>query len=159
MRGLVLFVAGILVGTAVQTTVAQNDAFVLNHVGLAVPNVAEAAKYYTDTLGYREAFRNTNPQGQPVSIYMQISRTTFLELQQANAERPVGLTHYGLHVENMKSAVERFRANGATVSDPTGPSAFSGAVLANVTVPDGPRIELAELGPNSLQRKAADNWK
>ena len=158
MRGLVLFVAGILVGTAAQTTLAQNDAFVLNHVGLAVSNVGEAAAFYT-RLGYREAFRNSNPQGAPTSIYMQVSRNTFLELQQANAERPVGLTHYGLHVDNMKSAVDRFRAAGATVSDPTGPSAFSGAVLAQLTVPEGPRIELAELGPNSLQRKAMNGWK
>jgi catechol 2,3-dioxygenase-like lactoylglutathione lyase family enzyme len=159
MRGLVLFVAGILVGTAAQTTLAQNDAFVLNHVGLAVPDLTQAAAFYTEKLGYREAFRKSNPQGAPTAIYMQISRSTFLELQQANAERPVGLTHYGLHVDNMKSAVDRFRARGATVSDPTGPSAFSGAVLAQLTVPDGPRIELAELGPNSLQRKAMDGWK
>jgi catechol 2,3-dioxygenase-like lactoylglutathione lyase family enzyme len=146
MRGLVLFVAGILVGTAAQTTLAQNDAFVLNHVGLAVPDLTQAAAFYTEKLGYREAFRNSNPQGAPTAIYMQISRSTFLE-------------HYGLHVDNMKSAVDRFRARGVTVSDPTGPSAFSGAVLAQLTVPDGPRIELAELGPNSLQRKAMDGWK
>jgi hypothetical protein len=40
-----------------------------------------------------------------------------------------------------------------------GPSAFSDAILANVTDPNGLRIELSELGPNSLQRKAMDSWK
>ncbi len=159
MRGLVLFVAGLLVGVAVQTTIAENEVVGLNHVGLSVPSIPEAAAYYTQKMGFREAFRNTNAEGQPTAIYLQISRNTFLELQQANAQRPAGLNHFGLHVENMKAAVEMFRQRGATATDPTGPSAFSGAILANVTELNGLRIELAELGPNSLQRKAMDAWK
>ena len=159
MRGLVLFVAGLLVGVAVQTTIAENEVVGLNHVGLSVPSIPEAAAYYTQKMGFREAFRNTNAEGQPTAIYLQISRNTFLELQQANAQRPAGLNHFGLHVENMKAAVEMFRQRGATATDPTGPSAFSGAILANVTDLNGLRIELAELGPNSLQRKAMENWK
>lgn len=51
MRGLVLFVASILVGTGVQQVVAQGDGFVLNHVGIAVPNLTETAAYYTQKLG------------------------------------------------------------------------------------------------------------
>jgi catechol 2,3-dioxygenase-like lactoylglutathione lyase family enzyme len=162
MRGLVLFIAGILVGAAVQTGVAQNESagiVGLNHVGIAVPDVAAAAAFYTEKMGFREAFRNSNPQGQPTAIYMQISKNTFLEIQQANPQRPAGVNHFGLHVENMKTAVDAFRKRGATASDPSGPSAFSGAILSNVTDPHGLRIELAELGPNSLQRKAMDSWK
>jgi len=160
MRGLMLFVAGILVGLGAQTAVAQNQVVVgLNHIGMAVPDVVEAATYYREKLGYRQAFQNTNAEGRPTSIYLQISRDTFLELQEANAQRPVGINHYGLHVENMNAAVAMFRERGATVSDPTGPSAFSGAILANVTDLNGIRVELAELGPNSLQRKAMDGWR
>jgi catechol 2,3-dioxygenase-like lactoylglutathione lyase family enzyme len=159
MRGLVLFVAGVLVGVAVQTGVAQNEVVALNHVGLSVPNIPEAAAFYIQKMGFREAFRNTNEQGQPTAIYLQISRNTFLELQQANAQRPSGLTHFGLEVGNIKSAVAMFRQRGATASDPTGPSAFSKAMLANVTDLNELRIELAELGPDSLQRKAMDSWK
>jgi lactoylglutathione lyase len=162
MRGLVLFVAGVVVGAAVQTGIAQTDnagVVGLNHVGIAVPDIRAAAAYYTEKMGFREAFRNSDAQGQPTAIYMQISKNTFLELQQTNAQRPAGVNHFGLHVENMKTAVEAFRKRGAMASDPTGPSAFSGAILANVTDPNGLRIELSELGPNSLQRKAMDSWK
>jgi catechol 2,3-dioxygenase-like lactoylglutathione lyase family enzyme len=162
MRGLLLFVAGILVGAAVQTTIAQNErpgVVGLNHVGVAVPDIPAAAAYYTEKLGFKEAFRNSNPQGQPTAIYMQISRDTFLELQQANAQRPAGVTHFGLVVENMKTAVAAFRARGATAGDPGPPSAFSKAILSNVTDLNGVRIELAELTPDSLQRKAAESWK
>jgi len=44
-------------------------------------------------------------------------------------------------------------------TEPGAPSAFSKARLANVTDLNGIRIELAELTPESLQRKAMDNWK
>jgi catechol 2,3-dioxygenase-like lactoylglutathione lyase family enzyme len=160
MRGLALFVAGVLVGLTAQIIVAQDRAVVgLNHVGISVPSIGEAAAFYTETMGFREAFRNTNDQGQPTAIYLQISRDTFLELQQATAERPAGLNHFGLHVNNIADAVALFRQRGATASDPRGPSAFSGAILANVTDPNGLRIELAELGPDSLQRKAMESWK
>jgi catechol 2,3-dioxygenase-like lactoylglutathione lyase family enzyme len=159
MRGLVLFVAGVLVGVGVQTTVAQNEVVGLNHVGMAVPNIPEAAAFYTQKMGFREAFRNTNAEGQPTAIYMQISRDTFLELQQATAQRPAGVNHFGLVVNDMKSAVAMFRQRGATATDPGAPSAFSKAILANVTDLNGVRIELAELTPDSLQRKAMESWK
>jgi catechol 2,3-dioxygenase-like lactoylglutathione lyase family enzyme len=159
MRGLLLFVAGALCGVAVQTVIAQNQVVGLNHVGISVPDIPAAAAFYTQKMGFKEAFRNSNDQGQPTAIYLQISRDTFLELQQASAQRPAGVNHFGLHVENMKAAVEMFRQRGATASDPTGPSAFSKAILANVTDLNGLRIELAELGPESLQRKAMESWK
>ncbi len=160
MRGLALFVAGIVVGLAVQTAVAQNEVVVgLNHVGLSVPSIPEAAAFYTQKMGFREAFRNTNDQGQPTAIYLQMSRNTFLELQQSNAQRPAGINHYGLHVENARAAVAMFRQRGATATDPAGPSGFSKAILANVTDLNGLRIELSELGPDSLQRKAMASWK
>jgi catechol 2,3-dioxygenase-like lactoylglutathione lyase family enzyme len=159
MRGPVLFVAGLLCGLAVHTAIAENEVVGLNHVGLSVPNIPEAVAFYTQKMGFREAFRNSDAQGQPTAVYLQISRNTFLELQQANAQRPAGVNHFGLHVENARTAVAMFRQRGATASDPAGPSAFSKAILANVTDLNGLRVELAELGPESLQRKAMDAWK
>ncbi len=45
MRGAVLFAAGLLAGVAIQAVVAQNTnagVVMMNHVGINVPNVAEA---------------------------------------------------------------------------------------------------------------------
>ena len=164
MRGLVLFVAGVLCGLGAQTMLAQNDAagttgVVLNHVGLSVPSIPDAAAFYKEKLGFREAFRNSDAQGNPTAIYLQISKNTFLELQQANAQRPAGVNHFGLEAPNIKAAVAMFKQRGATATEPGAPSAFSHAILANVTDLNGLRIELAELGPDSLQRKAMDSWK
>jgi catechol 2,3-dioxygenase-like lactoylglutathione lyase family enzyme len=140
---------------------AQNETagVVLNHVGLSVPSIPDAAAFYTQKLGFREAFRNSDAQGNPTAIYLQISKNTFLELQQANAQRPAGVNHFGLEAPNIKAAVALFKERGATATDPGAPSGFSHAILANVTDLNGLRIELAELGPESLQRKAMDSWK
>jgi catechol 2,3-dioxygenase-like lactoylglutathione lyase family enzyme len=88
-----------------------------------------------------------------------VSKNTFIELQQANAQRPAGINHFGLEAPNIKNTVAAFKQRGATATEPGAPSAFSHAILANVTDLNGLRIELAEMGPESLQRKAMDSWK
>ena len=163
MRGFFLFVAGILVGTVIQTTVAQSPAAQpavrLNHVAISVPDVAQAMTWYGEKLGFREVVRNTNPQGQLMAAYIQVSRDTFIELQQANAQRPAGLNHFGLEVANIKNAVATFRQRGLMVSDPGAPSAFTGGILANITDPNAGRIELSEQPPEGKLRKATEGWK
>ena len=64
-----------------------------------------------------------------------------------------------MEAANIKAAVAAFKQRGATATDPGPPSGFSHAILANVTDLNGLRIELAELGPDSLQRKAMESWK
>lgn len=160
MRGLVLFVAGILIGLAVQTTVAQNQnkgLVGLNHVALSVPNLDEAVAYYTKTMGFPEAFRNVDEKGQTTLVYVQISKNTFVELQPSNAQRPPGMNHFGIHVENMGAATAMFKQRGANISETrTSPTK---AVLSNITDLNGVRIELAELPSESLHRQAMERWK
>src|SRR6204780_3430572 len=160
MRSVMLFVAGLFAGLAIQAVMAQNTGggvVMLNHVGINVPNIAEAVTYYEQKMGYREASRLNDQKGQPRLVYMQISKNTFLELQPATAERPAGFTHYGLQVENAAQAVARFRQNGVMVSDPN--TSDTKAILANITDPYMGRIELTELPPDSLHYKAIQNWK
>ncbi len=163
MRAVLLFVCGILVGSVAQVAVAQQSpgqpAVRLNHVALSVPDLPAALTWYSEKMGFHEVIRNTNAQGQLMSAYIQVSRDTFIEMQQANAQRPAGLNHYGLEVTNMKDAVATFRSRGAMVTDPNGPSAFTGGILANVTDVNGVRIELSEQPPDGKLRKAAESWK
>ena len=159
MRGAILFAAGLTVGLTAHA-LAQNagsGVVMMNHVAFNVPNIAEAVTYYTEKMGYREAFRALDDKGQPRLVYMQISKNTFLELNPANAQRPAGFTHYGLHVENAAAAVARFRKNGVMVTDPN--TSDTKAILANITDPYMGRIELAEITPESLHNKAIQSWK
>ena len=160
MRGALLFAAGLFTGVAVHVGLAQNASsgvVMMNHVGINVPNVAEAVTYYTQKMGYKEAFRVNDEKGQVRLVYMQISKNTFLELNPANEQRPAGFTHYGLHVENVADAVARFRKGGLKVSDPN--TSDTKAILANITDPYMGRIELAQLPPESMHYKAIQSWK
>jgi catechol 2,3-dioxygenase-like lactoylglutathione lyase family enzyme len=160
MRGFFLFVAGIVVGLAVEAAVAQspNRGIVgLNHVALSVPNIDQAVAYYTKTMGFPEAFRQTDDKGQVTLVYVQISKNTFIELQPSNPQRPVGINHLGLHVENMAAATSMFKERGANVSEIR--TSGTKAILSNITDSNGVRIELAELPPDSLHRQAMERWK
>ena len=160
MRSGMLFVAGLLTGLTVHVAMAQSansGVVMMNHVGINVPNIPEAITYYTQKMGYKEAFRVLDDKGQPRLVYLHISKNTFLELGQASAERPAGFTHYGLHVDNAAAAVAKFKANGVTVSNTN--VSDTKAILANITDPYMGRIELAELTPESLHMKAINSWK
>lgn len=164
MRSAVLVFTGLVVGAAMQAALAQGQPAQpapvrLNHVAISVPDLPAALKWYADNLGIREVIRNTNPQGQLMAAYVQVSRDTFIELQQSNAQRPVGLNHFGFEVADIKAAVAAFRQRGLTVSDPTGPSAFSGGFLANITEPNVGRIEITEQPPDGKLRKASESWR
>jgi catechol 2,3-dioxygenase-like lactoylglutathione lyase family enzyme len=156
-----LFAAGIGVGAfLMQPSPAQTTAgsgLRLNHVGIFVKDFEESMRFYTQTMGFHEAFTIRNPEGKPVLAYLQITRDTFLELAPATAERPVGLSHIGLWPENMSATVTALRGRGVTVADPrTGSTKTS---ITNVMDPNGVRLELVDFLPGSLPRKAIDDWK
>jgi catechol 2,3-dioxygenase-like lactoylglutathione lyase family enzyme len=160
MRGLVLFFVGVLVGAAVmQPTAAQEKktGLRLNHVGIAVTNVQQAIDFYTKIMGFRVAF-NTGRNGQPGNTFLQINRDTFLEVGQASANAPVGITHIGIGTEDVDAAVAQLRHAGATVPD-VRVGLPGGARLSDITDPNGIRLELNEQPVGSLVRKALDSWK
>ncbi len=165
MRGLALFVAGLVVGgIAVSAAVAQNEhsspnkgIVALNHICIVVPDIDKAVDYYTKVMGFPEAFRVKNAQGQIQLVYVQISQNTFIEIQPATPDKPAGLNHFGVQVENVKDAMAMYKARGANVI-PGNPSATK-AVLANVADPNGIRMEMTELPPESLHRQAMNRWK
>jgi hypothetical protein len=154
------YVAGLFTGLAVHIAIAQSagtGVSMMNHVGINVPNVVEAVSYYTQKMGYREAFRVNDDKGQPRLVYMYISRNTFLEIQPATAQRPAGFTHYGLVVDNAAASVDSFKKRGLTVTDVT--RSDTKVNLANITDPYMGRVELVEITPDSLHAKAIASWK
>ena len=158
MRGLAIFLMGMLAGILViQPTAAQEERVqALNHVGISVENFDEALNFYTETMGFREAFALQTDDGSPRLTYLQISRDTFLELQPANANRPAGFTHFGIQVGDLDAAVQRLASQGVEAEEPRAGS--TRALLTNILDPGGVRIELVELGPDSLHTEAMRTW-
>ena len=161
MRTPVVFLAGILCGSALVSVLAQSERLAgenyVNHVGIAYENFDEAFAFYTQKMGFKEAFTVRGADGKPTLAYVHANRNTFVELQQANAQRRPGINHYGLHVENLNAVVATLKQRGVTVDDVrVRPDDSS---VANATDPAGVRIEMFQFGPGSPQGKAIAAWK
>ena len=99
----------------------------------------------------------TNDEGDITVVYVQVSTNSFLELQPSNEERPPGLSHFGIVVEDMDNAIEMWRERGLEVEN----SRISGtnAVLSNIYDANGIRMELLELPAGSAHAQATARWR
>lgn len=165
MRTTIVFVfgllAGLLLAPTLPTSFAQGNRLAgmdgVNHVGINVENVDQAIAFYTQKMGFHEAFTIRDDKGQPTLAYIQASPNTFVELQPASATAPAGISHFGLQVEDIHATIASLKERGVTVDEPR--VSRTKSIIANITAPGGVRIELSELTPESLQRKAVESWK
>lgn len=159
MKGIALFGLGIFVGTLFAQGGAAPGARVrgLNHVGIVVKDYKEAMAFYTQKLGIPEAYTIRRPDGSPQLTYLQLNRDTFIELIPAAANQQPGITHFGIEVADARASAADLRSKGIAAPDPTPtPANASSTRIRDV---DGVQIEVMEFGPESLQRKAMENWK
>lgn len=156
-----VFLLGLGIGMAVRTGAAQDRRLPgtngINHLAFATPKYAEMLTFYTETLGFAEAFSNKNADGQPTLTYLQASRNTFIELMPAGANLAAGFTHFGIHVDDVQAVAERLRTRGVTVGTPR--IIGSGSLTVSIADPDGNRLELSELPPGAPARRAMENWR
>lgn len=162
MRGLALFAAGIVVGlgvTAGAQSLSPNHGIVgLNHVGLSVPDLEKAVDYYTKTMGFPEAYRQFTASGQLQFVVVQVSKNTFIELQPTTPQRPPGISHLALQVENVAAVTAMFKQRGAKAGDVinNNTTKMNRADLFDL---NGARIELIELPPESPLGQAMARWR
>ncbi|HEX5229487.1 MAG TPA: VOC family protein [Bryobacteraceae bacterium] len=158
---LAFFAAGITVGAFLMQPGRAQTAPVtglrLNHVGIYAKDFDESMRFYTQVMGFHEAFTIKNAEGKPVLAYLQITRDTFLELAPSTADRPVGLSHIGIWPENQAATVAALRSHGIQVADPRVGSTKTS--ITSITDPNGVRLELVDFLAGSLPRKAIDEWK
>jgi catechol 2,3-dioxygenase-like lactoylglutathione lyase family enzyme len=160
MRGSWLFVMGTLAGMLLMQAGAaskENPAR-LNHVGMYVKNFEESMHFYTQTMGFRDTYLFKDEEGKPAMALLQISRETFLELMPADADHPVGFSHVGIWVDDVKATINDLRQKGVKVED-FHVGLRMKALATDVVDPNGLRLEMLEFTPDSLQRKAIDSWK
>ena len=160
MTSLCVFAAGVGTGAwLMQPSAAQPpqaSGLRLNHVGLFVKDFDESMRWYTQTLGLREAFTIRDQAGNPTLAYLHVTRDTFLEIAPASGDRAVGVSHVAIWPENLDATMATLRARGVEIADPR--TGSTGTRIANVTDPNGVRLELVDFTPGSTTRKAIDSY-
>jgi len=161
-------VAGIMLQPGAAQGQEKSNGLRLTLVGIAVSDYAKSQAFYERVMGFPAAFKFSSPDGKRTNTFFQIGRDSFLEMQQATADVRPGLTHAHFVVDDLNATLTRLRqAWLATASPNSQPESavtaagFSQNIFvknANVYDPDGNRLELNELVPESLMKKATDSW-
>ena len=175
MKPFTLFAAGLgilVAGLVPQPGAAQGEVksspLSLRLVGIAVSDYAKSQAFYERVMGFPVAFKFSSQDGTRTNTFFQMSRDSFLEMQQATADVRPGLTHAHFVVDDLNATLARLRqAWLLTVSPNTQPASSVSAAgysqnifvkNANVFDLDGIRLELNELVPESLMKKATESW-
>ena len=167
--GLGVLVAGIVLQPgAAQGQVGKSSSLRLSVVGIAVSDYPKSQAFYERVMGFPVAFKFSSPDGTRTNTFFQMSRDTFLEMQQATADVRAGLTHAHFVVGDLSASLARLRQAGLPPAPrngrPTNAVTEAGVSQnifvknANVYDPNGIRLELNELIPESLMKKAAESW-
>ena len=132
----------------------------IGHIAITASNIEASLNFYTRILGLPEAFRMHNDDGSLWMVYLKTGGDDFIELFTSGGEVPdiprnaSGFKHLCLWVDDIEATLRDLKNKGLDV-DPdnirTGRSKCRQYFIAD---PDGVRIELMQLMPESEQAKA-----
>lgn len=131
----------------------------VGHVCLRCGDLEASLRFYRDILGLPEAFRMHRPDGAVSLVYLHIDGAIFLELLTAapddppSATRHIGYDHVCFLYDDLRAALATLAARGLPVEgEPT--IRPDGNLKYWASDPDGNRVELTQLLPDSLQMRA-----
>jgi lactoylglutathione lyase len=130
----------------------------IGHVAIRVKDVDRTLDFYVGRLGFSEMLR-LERDGHLWLIYLRITDTQFLEVfpdaegERAPSREANGFNHLCLEVDSIDQALMELSVAGVPLASPKKKGA-DGNMQAWIEDPDGNRIELMQMGPDSLQAKA-----
>lgn len=130
----------------------------IGHVAIRVKDVPRTLDFYVGKLGFQEMLR-LDRDGRLWLLYLRVTDTQFLEVfpeglgESASGKDAVGYNHLCLEVSDIEAAVAELQAAGVALTSPLKTGA-DGNRQAWIEDPDGHRIELMQMAPDSLQAKA-----
>lgn len=126
------------------------------HSAIKVKNIEETVKFYSDTLGFKESFRIYNDDGSLSIVYLYITQGQFLEIfpdgegEIQHDFSAIGHSHICYEVDNIEEAIVEIRSKGVII-DSELRKGKSGSLQFWISDPDGNRIEIMEILPDSMQ--------
>jgi len=128
----------------------------IGHAAFAVRDIDASLGFYCGRLGLKEAFRLYKPTGETWIVYIKVGQGSFLELFPVPDARNQGggsYQHLCLTVDDIHATLKEIEGRGLPVQgEPT--MGQDGNWQYWLTDPDGNRIELMQIMPDSLQAKA-----
>jgi lactoylglutathione lyase len=131
----------------------------LAHVAIKVTDLERSLDFYVGKLGFSEMLRLNKDDGSVWLIYLRITDDQYLEIfpgaenDRAPGWNANGMNHMCLAVDDIKALVAEIEAAGIPLLMPL-KLAVDGNWQAWIEDPDGNRIELMQMDPESLQLKA-----
>lgn len=135
------------------------------HIAFRVTNLDRALDFYCNKLGLTEAFRlDREGEPSPWLVFLRLASGQIIEIFPGSTEvreqpgREAGYFHWSVAVDDIHKTLQEWRERGVDV--PEQPN-FG---LDNnwgfwVTDPDGNRIEVTQIMPDSLQVLADARWE
>ena len=130
----------------------------IGHSAYRVKDIDASLSFYAK-LGINEAFRMQRPDGSLGIVYLLMGGGQFVELfpngteQVSVGQQTIGYAHLCLEVDDMGKTVADIEAKGVVLDRPIRLGG-NGNYQAWVVDPDGNRIELMQISPESRQAKA-----
>jgi lactoylglutathione lyase len=136
----------------------------IGHTAYRVQDLDAALRFYCDVLGFQELFRLSRDTGETWLVYLRVNDTTYVELF-PGGEKSVELTpktrgyaHLCLTVDDLPATLRELAGRGLVVDgEPKQGRDLNWQYW--VTDPDGNRIELMQMMPDSLQAQAIARLK
>lgn len=136
----------------------------LTHVAIKVADLDRTLDFYVNKLGFAEMLRLHKDDGDVWLVYLRITDDQFLEVfpgaegDRAPGWNANGMNHLCLAIDDVNALVAELEAAGIPLLLPP-KRALDGNWQAWIEDPDGNRIELMQMDPDSLQLKAIERLR
>jgi len=111
----------------------------IDHLGIAVPNLEEALKFYLGALGLKVTGEEIVAEQKVKVVFLPTGDSEFELLESTDPEGPIakfiekkgaGMQHVALRVENIDAALEELKAKGIELIDQKARYGAGGARIA-----------------------------
>ena len=131
----------------------------LSHAAVRTRDISASIRYYTEVLGLREAFRMFREDGSLGTVYLYIAPGQYLELfsdgtrEGITGPDVIGICHLCLMTGDIRRSYDRVKTAGGPL-DSEIRRGKSQCWMFWTHDPDGTRIEVMEMPPESFQAQA-----
>ncbi|MCS7201385.1 MAG: VOC family protein [Dictyoglomus sp.] len=127
----------------------------IGHIALEVSDLEKSLNFYEKVLGFKKLF-NLEKDGKLILVYLKIAEDQYLELfpkKEIVQKENQNFMHICLITDNIFETVEKIKSKGWHIDiEPS--LGIDGNYQAWIRDPDGNKIEIMQMLPDSLQKRS-----